>query len=128
MKNLKNFLIFSLIVLIISCISNYSFAAGITILDSAGNTTTNEASTAAATNEQTANAVQPANTNNQANAVTPVNNVTSGSGTTNYVTPTNTNAQLPQTGENDVYIIGALLVVFGVFAVYAYKKIRQYNV
>ena len=63
---------------------------------------------------------------------TPVNNTVSNNVTTyNNTTNTNTNTnrnELGQYGENDIYIVSVLMVVFGVSAIYAYKKIRDYNI
>lgn len=36
--------------------------------------------------------------------------------------------QLGQYGENDIYIVTALIVVCGISAIFAYKKIREFNV
>ena len=36
--------------------------------------------------------------------------------------------KLPQTGENDVYVIAILVSVCAISAIYAYKKIRDYNI
>lgn len=71
-------------------------------------------------------------TNTTVNEVTTVNVVTP---TTNVVTPTtNTtgstyeNTTLPQTGDASDYAIFMLILVAAVIAVYAYKKVREYNV
>ena len=46
------------------------------------------------------------------------------------INPVSTNTanveKLGQYGENDIYIVGALIVICTVSAIYAYKKIRQY--
>ena len=43
-------------------------------------------------------------------------------------TNTNTNNTLPQTGVTDGYVVAILVTVCAVSAIYAYKKIRDYNV
>lgn len=54
---------------------------------------------------------------------TPIENTNTN---TNTNTSTYTNTNLPQTGENDLVMVFAI-AVFGVSAVYAYKKIRDYK-
>lgn len=51
---------------------------------------------------------------------------------TNLITTTNnstnkTNTSLPKTGLNDMMPVTLLVVVFGISAVYAYKKVKEYQ-
>ena len=82
------------------------------------------------TNETTENSVE--NTTNTTNdTVAPVTTNTAPVATTNSSSNynvTNNTQTLPQTGENDIYVVGALLIICGVSAIYAYRKIREYNV
>lgn len=39
----------------------------------------------------------------------------------------NQQAELPKTGESDIYVVTLLIVVFATVTIYAYKKIREYN-
>ena len=75
----------------------------------------------------TINAVTTPDTNTEANEVVP---------TTNNIAPT-TNTEgsnyqntttLPQTGDASDYAIFMLIVVAGIVAVFAYKKVREYNI
>lgn len=49
------------------------------------------------------------------------------SNTNNSSVYNNTNNNLPKTGIEDSIPVAALVVVFGVSAVYAYKKIKEYK-
>ena len=44
------------------------------------------------------------------------------------VASTTTNTTLPQTGVTDGYVVAILVAVCGVSAIYAYRKIRNYNI
>lgn len=66
----------------------------------------------------------------------PVNNVVNNTPVYNVPVvnklPTNVingagNSTLPKTGENDIYIVTTLIVVFAIVTIYAYKKIRDYS-
>lgn len=71
------------------------------------------------TENTTANVEQ--NTTNQ--NYTPLNT------STNYnTTNTNTNNTLPKTGVTDGYVVAILMVVCAISAIYAYRKIRDYNI
>lgn len=72
-----------------------------------------------------------ANTQNDTNTLNSVPNVisnTTANNTTSYRTNTNTNTTLPKTGVNDGYVVAILVTVCGISAIYAYKKIRDYNI
>lgn len=75
------------------------------------------------------------NTNTTDTTTTNVTTNTTTNATTNVVTPTtNTtgsnyqNTTLPQTGDASDYAIFLLIVVAAIVAVYAYKKVRDYNI
>ena len=75
-----------------------------------------------------------ANTYNDANVENTVPNIVSNT-TTNVVNNTTsyrpnnttTNTTLPQTGVTDGYVVAILVTVCAISAIYAYKKIRDYN-
>lgn len=72
-------------------------------------------STTPQTNEVTTNQT----TNEATNVVAP---------TTNAEVSTYTNTNLPQTGDASDYAVFLLIAVSIVIAVYAYKKVRDYNI
>lgn len=111
----KEILTIALIVLAILVIGSKVFATGTSdspIQIPIINTSTNSVDTNTQTNEI-------ANTTTNT-VVTPVTNTT-GSTYQNQET-------LPQTGDASDYAIFSLIVIAGVVAVYAYKKVREYNV
>ena len=69
---------------------------------------------------------------NSSNTQNIVINTTNTTNTINIINTTpkvnNTTTTLPQTGENDVYIVAGLITVCAISAVYAYRKIRDYNI
>lgn len=73
------------------------------------------------------------NTSSGGNSSTPKNNTTGGNTTNNSsVMRTNNtsnynNSSLPKTGIEDTFPSLVLIVVFGISAVYAYKKIKHYK-
>lgn len=80
--------------------------------------------------------VNAANDNNEVHDLTgtltknSTSNNTSSNNTnsnTNSSVYNNTNNNLPKTGIEDSIPVAALVVVFGVSAVYAYKKIKEYK-
>lgn len=74
------------------------------------------------------------NTQNTENTVQNVNNNTI-SGSSNQTNTQSSNTtykqenteKLPQAGENDVYVVAALVTVCALSAIYAYKKIRDFD-
>ena len=52
-------------------------------------------------------------------------NISVPSTTTNRV---NTTQTLPQTGVTDGYVVAILVIVCAISAIYAYRKIRDYNI
>lgn len=75
--------------------------------------------------------VNAANDNNEVHDLTGTltKNSTSNksNNTNNSSVYNNTNNNLPKTGIEDSIPVAALVVVFGVSAVYAYKKIKEYK-
>ena len=72
-----------------------------------------------------------ANTQNDVNTVNNVPNIISNyttSNNTSYRTNTNTNTTLPKTGVTDGYVVAILVTVCAISAIYAYRKIRDYNI
>lgn len=66
-------------------------------------------------------------TNTQNDTATNVPNVVMNT-TTNKNVNTNTNTEtLPKTGVTDGYVVAILVTVCAISAIYAYKKIRDYN-
>ena len=66
-------------------------------------------------------------TNTQNDTATNVPNVVMNT-TTNTNVNTNTNTEtLPKTGVTDGYVVAILVTVCAISAIYAYKKIRDYN-
>lgn len=56
------------------------------------------------------------------------NNVTNIANTTNTTNNTSSNETLPKTGITEDYAIIAFAVVCGISAIYAYKKVKNYNI
>lgn len=77
-------------------------------------------------NTTTNSVVTSTNTTNTTN--TTAVNVLTPATTTDTTSSTYKNTTLPQTGESSDYIIFTLIVVAIVVAVYAYKKIREYDI
>ena len=72
--------------------------------------------------------VNAANDNNDVHDLTGTLTKNSTSNNTNNSSVyNNTNNNLPKTGIEDSIPVAALVVVFGVSAVYAYKKIKEYK-
>ena len=65
---------------------------------------------------------------NTQNAVPNVINTNSNYNTSNTSYRTNTNNTLPKTGVTDGYVVAILVTVCEISAIYAYKKIRDYNI
>ena len=76
------------------------------------------------TNSNTAN-TNTANTNTANTNSLNVNNSNTNANTNNSSIYNNTN--LPQTGIEDSIPVALLVVVFGISAIYAYKKIKEYR-
>ena len=137
-SNSKKLLIIIIIEIIVCGITLTSFATdsnpsgGFTFINNntvSGNNVVEGNNTAQENNVALNNTVQTNNTVPQVNNTVAVNNSVSNYNRVNTATPSNnTNSTLPKTGENDIYIVSLLMVIFGVSAIYAYRKIREYNI
>lgn len=114
MKNKSMMVIIGIILaLIIILCSDTVFANTIII---GGNTT----------NTTTGNVTENTTANVQNTVANTTANITSiPSTTTNRV---NTTQTLPQTGVTDGYVVAILVIVCAISAIYAYRKIRDYNI
>ena len=115
MKNKSMMVIIGIILALILILCSITVFADATIIIG-GNTTANT-TTGNVTANTTAN-VQ----NTVANTTT---NISVPSTTTNRV---NTTQTLPQTGVTDGYVVAILVIVCAISAIYAYRKIRDYNI
>lgn len=110
--NSKMILIVMMALVFISLVSTFVYASdtnGLNLItDPNATTTTNNITT---------------NTNTSTNTT---NNITTNT-STNTSSYNNTTTKLPQTGIED-YSLGLIIVVCAVSAIYAYKKIRDYNI
>ena len=108
-----------MMIMIVGLIATQVFASGPVQIPGIGAGTNTTANT-------TANTTTNTTTNTTQNTQTPV--VTTNT-TTNTAGSTYTNNQsLPQTGDASDYAIFALIAVCGIFAIYTFKKVRDYNV
>ena len=98
----------------------------LTLNTNSSNTTANNTNTQN-TNTDTANrsAVNTNNTNNTNTRNTNTNNTTNTNTRNNSSVYNNTN--LPKTGIEDSIPVALLVVIFGISAIYAYKKIKDYR-
>ena len=87
-------------------------------LESNSNSNSNSANNTNTNNTNKANNTNNTNTNNTNKA----NNINNTNNTSSY-----NNSSLPKTGIEDSIPVAALVVVFGVSAVYAYRKIKEYK-
>ena len=111
--------------LIVVAMANQVFADNVTDLTNAlGNSSSssNSSSTNNSTNNTTSNTALNNTTRNNT-----VNNTTNNAVLTTNNTSSYNNTSLPKTGIEDHIPATILLVVFGVSAVYAYKKIQDYR-
>ncbi len=123
MKNVKSskIVLIVLLMLVLMLAATNVFATGNSGDVIQINITTNPSTnTATPTNTPAANTT----TNTQTNIAAPITN-TAGSTYTNNTGNTNT---LPQTGDASDYAIFLLIAISIVIAVYAYKKVRDYNI
>ena len=114
MKNKSMMVIIGIILaLIIILCSDTVFANTIII---GGNTTSNTT---------TGNVTENTTANVQNTVANTTPNISVPSTTTNRV---NTTQTLPQTGVTDGYVVAILVIVCAISAIYAYRKIRDYNI
>lgn len=116
MKNKSMMVIIGIILALIIILCSDTVFANATIIIG-GNTTANT-TTGNVTENTTAN-VQ----NTVANTTANITSIPST--TTNRV---NTTQTLPQTGVTDGYVVAILVIVCAISAIYAYRKIRDYNI
>lgn len=76
------------------------------------------------TNTNTANTNTNTNSNSNTNSKT---NTNSNRNTNTNNSSIYNNTSLPNTGIGDVVPVAALIIVFGISAVYAYRKIKEYK-
>lgn len=127
----KILLVIILTMIMISCVATTVFADNAIIIG--GNTTnTNIAAdnnTISDTNSATVNFTDGTNVTNNTTTNITGNSFIINSNNISQYNKTNTNTtSLPKTGESDIYVVITLIAVCGVSAIYAYKKIRDYNV
>ena len=124
MKNskLEKVVMGAIISLIVVAMANQVFADNVTDLTNAlGNSSSS--SNSSSTNNITSNtALNNTTRNNTVNNTIKNNSVLTTNNTSSY-----NNTSLPKTGIEDHIPATILLVVFGVSAVYAYKKIQDYR-
>lgn len=116
MKNLKSTKIVLIVLLLILALT---FTSKVLATGTSDNPLQINITTNPTTNTQTSTNTQ---TNITTNTVAPTTNTA----TSNYVN-TNTNT-LPQTGDASDYAIFLLIAVSAVIAIYAYKRIKDYNI
>ena len=119
MRELKKILIVLLIALLMVGLSNATFATdddNVTMIPDEGqnNATGN-------TNSLFNNANTNANTNRNANSTN--TNITANTNSSQY-----NNTNLPDAGSTDEMTIIFIVAIFGISALYAYKKIKDYNI
>lgn len=90
-------------------------------LNNTANNSANTNTNTNATNTNTNNASTNTNTNTNTNTVK-TNNVNNTNNSSIY-----NNTNLPSTGIEDSIPVAMLIVVFGISAIYAYKKINDYR-
>ncbi len=99
----------------------------LTLNSNSSNSSTNNTNTNSTGN--TNNTSNSSNTNNTNNTNTNKNNTTNTNNTKNNTNNSSVynNTNLPKTGLEDSVPVAMLVVVFGISAVYAYKKIKDYR-
>ena len=103
--------------------------AGFTDLTGTLNNTSNNTSSNNTSSNNTSGNTNTGNTNsnsNNSNTNTNKNTNTNNTNSSKY-NNTNKNTDLPKTGIEDSIPVALLVVVFGISAVYAYKKINEYK-
>lgn len=133
MKNLVNYVILSVaMVIAVLVIMSQGVSASQTVLfpsTTTNNTTLNTAVENESASDTNVVPVNNLNTNTQKDP-TPVNNTTVNvvNKTQNTTTTPSKSQNLPQTGENDVYIVTAVGVVALAIGTIAYIKSRKYDI
>lgn len=115
MKNKSMMVIIGIILALIIILCSDTVFANATIIIG-GNTTANTT---------TGNVTENTTANVQNTVANTTPNISVPSTTTNRV---NTTQTLPQTGVTDGYVVAILVIVCAISAIYAYRKIRDYNI
>lgn len=71
--------------------------------------------------------IEETNSTNNTNTTT-TNNVTNITNTNNVTNNTQVNETLPKTGITEDYAIIAFAIICGISAIYAYRKVKNYNI
>ena len=136
MKSLKKILAVLLIATMMVVVSNVVFATEndpVYIIDEANNTVANNTSNTSTTNSLfnnntiTNKTTVNNTTNNVVNTTTNSVNRNSTNTTKTNSSTYNNNSNLPKAGSSDSFVVIAIIIAFAVLAMYAYKKIRDYN-
>lgn len=123
MTNLKKLLVVLLIAVVMIGVSNVVLATeadenNVTFIpDEEGNNTANN------TNTPDTNSLFNNNNTNTNTNTNRTNNTTNNTNSSQY-----NNSNLPKAGSSDGITIMVVVAVFGISALYAYKKIRDYNI
>lgn len=128
MKEKKIFLVALAVIMLVILGANTVFATGtqqIVINPTSTNNNVADNNTVNTAVNNTTNTTNTA-TNNTVNLVSVPSTTNTSKNNTSVYNNTNT-TNLPKTGAND-YIIVAVIAVLGVSAIFAYKKVREYNV
>jgi len=137
MKNLKIFLTIVLVATLLIVVSTVSYATegpSFNFIRDEGNNNTTNTTNNTVNNTVFNNITNSNNTNTTNNTTNNTVNNTTNNATNNSTYNNNTNnssynnTDLPKAGAGDNVAIFVIIAVFGVSALYAYKKIREYNV
>ena len=123
LKREKMLISLVLVTLVVLFGSISSFATDIT---SGNNTAGTITITASNGNNTTNNATNNTNTNTISGTVNAVSNNTTGNNTSKYNNTTTNSTKLPYAGSNSSVVF--IVLAFAASAVYAYKKVSDYNV
>ena len=134
MKNLVNYVVLVIAVLLLVLVMSKSVNASGQVLfpqtgASGNNTLGTDNNTLAATNTQpVSNGVPVTSINNNITKENVVNNTVNNNTTQPKNNTTEPEKKLPQTGENDVYIVSAVGVAALAIGTVAYVKSRKYDI
>ena len=112
----------AIISLIVVAMANQVFADNVTDLTNALGNSSSSSNSSSTNNISSNTALNNTTRNNTVNNTIKNNSVLTTNNTSSY-----NNTSLPKTGIEDHILATILLVVFGVSAVYAYKKIQDYR-
>ncbi len=138
MKNLRNYVILSVIIVmavLVGMAQGVNASGTVLFPTSNSNTDTNTSTNITLSESTTENATGATDTNNNQPTAAPaansiiVNNLnTNVTKDTNVTNTTPVKSQIPQTGENDIYIVSAIGVVALAIGTVAYLKSRKYDI